>query len=115
METEPGILSRLSEVVAERKTNPPERRSYVVTLLEGGVEAIGAKVREEAEEAVEAAAEPGEDGRAHLVREVADLVFHSVVLLGHRDLGWSDVEAELERRFGTGGHEEKARRGGGDA
>ncbi len=50
---------------------------------------------EEAAEVVEAADEPGDAGRKHLVKEVADLVFHTAVLLAHRDLAWSEVEAEL--------------------
>ena len=45
-------------------------------------------------------------------REAADLVFHTMVMLGYRDIPWAAVEAELARRFGIGGHEEKAARGG---
>ena len=108
---ESSILPALMAVIADRKANPPAERSYVVSLLQGGVPRIGAKIAEEAGEVVAAAAEPGPDGRAHLVHEVADLVFHTLVLLGHRDIAWGDVEAELARRFGTGGHAEKERRG----
>jgi phosphoribosyl-ATP pyrophosphohydrolase len=107
----PSILTALEAVIAERKANPPAQRSYVVTLLEGGVPTIGAKVVEEAAEVVEAADEPGDDGRAHLVREVADLIFHAMVLLGHRGVALAEVEAELARRFGIGGIEEKEARG----
>ncbi len=71
---------------------------------------IGAKVLEEAAEVVEAAGEPGDAGREHLVKEVADLVFHALVMLGHRDADWSDVEAELGRRFGVSGLVEKESR-----
>jgi phosphoribosyl-ATP pyrophosphohydrolase len=105
------MIGRLEQVIADRRRNPPAgRKSYVASLLEGGVTAIGAKVTEEAAETVEAAAEPGEAGRAHLVREVADLVFHTLVLLAHRDVAFAEVEAELARRFGIGGFEEKASR-----
>ncbi len=108
---EESILNALMSVIAERRDRPPrERTSYVVSLLQGGVPAIGAKVTEEAVEVVEAAGEPGDEGRAHLVREAADLVFHTMVLLGHRHIGWNEVEAELARRFGIGGFEEKAAR-----
>lgn len=107
---EPSIVPKLLEVIAERKANPPER-SYVVSLLRGGVPKIGAKITEEAAEVVEAAAEPGDDGRAHLVHEVADLLFHTLVLLGHAEIPWSDVEAELARRFGVSGIDEKEARG----
>ena len=107
----PSILTALEAVIADRKANPPSKRSYVVKLLEGGVPAIGAKIIEEAAEVVEAADEPGDDGRAHLIREVADLFFHTLVLLGHRDIPLAEVEAELGRRFGIGGIEEKESRG----
>lgn len=108
---EPSILTALEAVIAERKANPPAKRSYVVKLLDGGVPAIGAKVVEEAAEVVEAADESGEAGRAHLIREAADLLFHTLVLLARRDVALADVEAELGRRFGIGGIEEKEARG----
>ena len=74
---------------------------------------IGAKITEEAGEVVAAAAEPGDAGRAHLVHEVADLIFHTLVLLGLHDIPWADVEAELARRFGVSGIAEKEARGQG--
>jgi phosphoribosyl-ATP pyrophosphohydrolase len=108
---ESSILTALMGVIAERKARPPAERSYVVSLLDGGVPKIGAKITEEAGEVVEAASEPGPEGREHLVREVADLVFHSMVLLGLKDVPWADVEAELARRFGISGIVEKESRG----
>jgi phosphoribosyl-ATP pyrophosphohydrolase len=108
--SEPSIVSSLWGVIAARKANPPAERSYVVSLLQAGVPRIGAKIVEEAGEVVSAAAEPGEAGRAHLVHEVADLIFHTLVLLGHRDIPWSDIEAELSRRFGVSGITEKESR-----
>ena len=104
------IWTDLEQVIAERKAAAETRKSYVATLLAGGVGVIGAKVVEEAAEVVEAAGETGDDGRSHLVREAADLVFHTLVLLAHREVGWAEVEAELARRFGVGGHVEKAAR-----
>ena len=102
-----SIMSALMDVIAERKSNPPEGRSYVVDLMRGGVGKIGAKIVEEAIEVVEAGDEPGEAGAEHLVKEVADLVFHAAVLLGYRELPWSAVEDELARRFGISGITEK--------
>lgn len=102
-----SIMSALMDVIAERKSNPPEGRSYVVDLMSGGVGKIGAKIVEEAIEVVEAGDEPGEAGGEHLVKEVADLVFHTAVLLGYRELSWSAVEDELARRFGISGIAEK--------
>ncbi len=105
------ILSELEAVIAERKSRPPGERSYVVSLLQGGVPKIGAKITEEAEEVVEAAGEPGEEGRVHLVREAADLIFHTLVMLGYRDVALAEVETELGRRFGISGIDEKEARG----
>jgi phosphoribosyl-ATP pyrophosphohydrolase len=103
-------MSDLMSVIAERKANPQSETSYVARLMSGGIPRIGAKILEEAAEVVEAGEEPRDAGRQHLVKEVADLVFHSLVLLGYRDLHWNDVEAELGRRFGVSGIVEKAAR-----
>ena len=105
-----SILNALMEVIAERKRNPTAERSYVVSLLQAGLSKIGSKITEEAAEVVEAGGESGEEGEAHLIREVADLVFHTMVLLGYHDLPWSAVEAELARRFGLSGLVEKESR-----
>jgi phosphoribosyl-ATP pyrophosphohydrolase len=97
------------QVIADRKANP-SASSYTSALLAGGVAGIGAKVTEEAAEVVEAAGEPGETGREHLVREAADLLYHLLVLLALRETGLAEVELELARRFGVSGLEEKASR-----
>ena len=96
-------------VIESRRSAAPES-SYTATLLAGGVERIAAKILEEAGEAVEAAREEGEPGRAHLVREAADVLYHLLVLLASRGASLADVEAELARRFGISGHDEKAAR-----
>ncbi|MBW2423494.1 MAG: phosphoribosyl-ATP diphosphatase [Deltaproteobacteria bacterium] len=102
------ILDRLFEIVSARRDARPQG-SYVVTLLEGGWEAMAAKVREEAEEVVVAAREEGDDALAH---EVADLLFHVWVLMASCEVAPERVYSELSRRFGVGGHEEKAARSG---
>jgi phosphoribosyl-ATP pyrophosphohydrolase len=107
---ESSIMKALMDVISDRKNKPPGEPSYVVSLLRGGVDKIGAKIVEEAAEVVEAGHELGDPGREHLVKEVADLVFHTAVLLAHRDLAWSDVEAELAKRFGISGITEKQSR-----
>jgi len=103
-------MSSLMALIADRKANPPAERSYVVSLLNSGDAKILGKIAEEAVEVIAAGSEPGEEGRTHLVREAADLVFHALVLLGRHDVAWSDVEAELARRFGTSGITEKESR-----
>jgi len=108
--TKSSIMSDLMSVIADRKRDPQAEKSYVASLMKGGISRIGEKVIEEAVEVVEAGHEPGDPGREHIVKEVADLVFHAMVLLGYRDLHWDDVEAELGRRSGISGIAEKAAR-----
>jgi phosphoribosyl-ATP pyrophosphohydrolase len=103
------ILARLMAVIEDRKSQPSEK-SYTSKLLAGGVAKIGEKIGEEAAEVVEAAGEAGEEGRQHLVREAGDLIYHLLVMLAHRDVRLEEVEAELARRFGISGLEEKASR-----
>jgi phosphoribosyl-ATP pyrophosphohydrolase len=111
MNQESSVMRALMKVIQERKSREPGEQSYVVELMRGGVAKIGGKIVEEAAEVVEAGDEPGDAGREHLVKEVADLVFHAMVLLGYRDATWEDVESELGRRFGISGIVEKESRG----
>jgi phosphoribosyl-ATP pyrophosphohydrolase len=104
------ILDRLFGVILQRRRERPSG-SYVVRLLEGGDEAIAAKLREESEEVIEAAASRDAD---HTAREIADLLFHTWVLMAAADVTPESVYAVLEERFGTGGLIEKARRGQAD-
>ncbi|MAG29885.1 MAG: phosphoribosyl-ATP diphosphatase [Deltaproteobacteria bacterium] len=100
------ILDRLFEIVTARRDERPEG-SYVVSLLDGGWEAIASKVREEAEEVVVAAQQEEDEAVAH---EAADLVFHLWVLLASRGIEPGDVYRKLAGRFGVGGLEEKSSR-----
>lgn len=104
-----SILGKLMAVIEDRKRNPPAK-SYTTSLFNGGVTKIGAKITEEAAEVVEAAGEPGDEGRKHLIYESADLIYHLFVLLGHKEIALGEVEAELARRFGISGIDEKAAR-----
>ncbi len=103
-------LARLMKTLAERADRLPEG-SYTTKLLQGGLAKIGDKIREEADELIEAAAEPGGEGREHFVYEAADLVYHTLVLLAWRGVDLDEVVAELARREGTSGLDEKASRG----
>ncbi|WP_337176391.1 phosphoribosyl-ATP diphosphatase [Paludisphaera sp.] len=105
-----SVMTELMAVIAERKAGATGQTSYVKKLMDGGVATIGGKIVEEAAEVVEAGDEPGDAGRQHLVKEVADLVFHAAVMLGYHDIPWDDVEAELRRRTGVSGLVEKASR-----
>jgi phosphoribosyl-ATP pyrophosphohydrolase len=106
----PSILNRLMAVIEERRADL-SARSYTTSLLKGGVDKIGAKILEEANEVVEAARETTDDHREHVIHEAADLIYHLFVLLGYSDVSLQDVEAELARRFGVSGLDEKASRG----
>lgn len=99
-------LERLAAVLESRKAADPGS-SYVAGLYAKGLDAILKKIGEEATETVMAA----KDGVPEkLIHEVADLWFHTLVLLAHQGLGPADVLAELDRRFGLSGLEEKALR-----
>lgn len=101
-----NILRRLGEVIAARKQADPES-SYVASLFAKGQDAVLKKVAEEAAETLLAA----KDGdKLHIVRETADLWFHCLILLAWHGLGPDDVLAELRRREGTSGIEEKRSR-----
>ena len=103
------ILDRLSQTIQSRLT-ADTGTSYVASLAAKGHDAILKKVAEEAAETLLAS----KDGdKLHLIREVADLWFHCMVLLAWHDASPADVLGELERREGTGGLAEKnARRQG---
>lgn len=103
-------LVRLMETLRDRAETRPAG-SYTTKLLEGGIEKIGGKIREEADELIEAAAEGGKEGRDHFVYEAGDLVYHTLVLLAWRGVDLEEVAAELARREGTSGLAEKASRG----
>jgi phosphoribosyl-ATP pyrophosphohydrolase len=110
MSEELTVFERLMAVIQDRKANPPAR-SYTTTLFQGGIDRIGCKVMEEAAEVVRAARQAESPAaRGQLLGEAADLLYHLFVLLGYRDVPLSDVEAELARRFGVSGLDEKASR-----
>src|SRR5205085_1855838 len=102
-------LDELERTIAER-IGDPSSKSYTTQLINGGVEAIGAKIVEEAMEVVEAAGEAGDTGRQHFIREVGDLIYHLMVLIRQQNCSFGDVESELARRAGVSGLEEKASR-----
>lgn len=100
------ILTRLEATIAERRNGDPSA-SYVAKLSAKGVPKIAQKVGEEAVESVIAAMA---DDRAGLVGEAADLIFHLMILLAAKDVPLTEVLAELQRREGVSGIDEKAAR-----
>ena len=100
------VLQRLQAVLAERRGAAPDS-SYVASLYAKGTDGICKKIAEEAAETIMAAKDGDE---VHLVKEVTDLWFHSMVLLAHFGVGVDDVAAEFMRREGFSGIEEKKNR-----
>jgi phosphoribosyl-ATP pyrophosphohydrolase len=105
--TDESILRRLGETLAARKAGDPSA-SYVASLFAKGENAILKKIAEEAAETV--LASKGGD-KLHLVKETADLWFHTLVMLAWHDIKPEDVLAELKRREGVSGIDEKKSRG----
>jgi phosphoribosyl-ATP pyrophosphohydrolase len=118
------VLDRLMAQIHERVQSLPEG-SYTTKLIQGGVEKIASKIREESGELIEAADKHHDllkrpvhaasaeldDSRKHLVHEACDLIYHVWVLLGSQGVSVDDLRTELERREGTSGLEEKRQRG----
>ena len=107
-----ALLGRLAEVIEQRRSAADPQASYVARLFAKGADAMLKKVGEEATEVVIAA----KDGdREQIVHEVADLWFHCLVMLSWHGVPLGEVLAELERREGRSGLDEKASRTKGNA
>tara|TARA_B100001094_G_scaffold169746_1_gene164158 strand:- start:80 stop:409 length:330 start_codon:yes stop_codon:yes gene_type:complete len=106
-----GVIENLSRTIETRLDAQP-KESYVASLHAKGTNKIIEKVSEETTELLIAAKDIDKtpEGAQHLVDEVADLWFHSMVLLAHLNVKPDDVLTVLEGRFGESGHQEKARR-----
>jgi phosphoribosyl-ATP pyrophosphohydrolase len=100
------ILKKLTETLEDRKKDDPTK-SYTASLYRDGLEAILKKVNEEAFETI-IAARQGDN--KELIHEVADLWFHTLVLMAHKNLSAEDILNELAKREGTSGIEEKENR-----
>jgi phosphoribosyl-ATP pyrophosphohydrolase len=112
-----AVLARLTRVIESRlpARGGDPAASYVARLLAKGPDAFLKKIGEEATEVVMAAKDaqygpPDADGKARLVAEMADLWFHGMVALAYYGCRAADVTAELARREGLSGLEEKAQR-----
>ena len=108
------ILDALYQVLLTRKNTAGEE-SYVASLYEKGSPKIAEKILEEAQEFIDEALlldqNPDDaDTKKNIRSEAADLLFHLTVMLAHHNISPTEVFDVLERRFGTSGHAEKARR-----
>jgi phosphoribosyl-ATP pyrophosphohydrolase/phosphoribosyl-AMP cyclohydrolase len=100
------VVARVADVIATRRRERPEK-SYVVSLLDAGMTKINGKIVEESGELTEALLEKD---AAHTAHEAADLIFHTLVGLEAAGVPIDAVFAELRRRFGISGIDEKASR-----
>jgi phosphoribosyl-ATP pyrophosphohydrolase len=100
------IIQSVYKVILERKANPSEN-SYTASLMTKGIDKILKKVGEEAAELI-IAGKGGE--RQEIVHETADLIFHTLVLLAFHGIDPEEIYAELRRRFGVSGLDEKSSR-----
>ncbi len=103
------IVDRLYHVILEKKDGDPQK-SWTAKLFKKGENTILKKVAEEAAELCFAIKDKNKE---EVVYEAADLLYHALVALAYADVSPHLVRAELERRFGTSGIEEKAKRGDG--
>ena len=100
------ILSTLEKILEQRKSATSDK-SYVASLYNQGTDKILDKISEESAEVIKAAQDEGND---KIIHEVADLWFHTLVLLRHKNISIKEIETELILRFGISGHTEKATR-----
>ena len=106
-----SVLDELTQILAQRKAGDPEA-SYVASLHAKGLNKILEKVGEEATEVILAAkdAQHNASGKEEVVKETADLWFHTMVMLSELNLTPQQVLDELAKRLGISGHDEKASR-----
>lgn len=100
------ILQTLMDILESRKTASPDT-SYVSSLYQKGLDAVLKKIGEESAETIIAAKNGEQDA---LIYELADLWFHTLVLMSHQGIHPDQVLSELQRRLGVSGLEEKASR-----
>ena len=109
------ILSELDKVLEARKQESPDA-SYVASLYHKGLDQILKKIGEEATETVMAAKDVAQsEDKNPLIYEIADLWFHTLVLLSQQGSSSDAILLELQKRFGLSGHEEKANRSKNDS
>ena len=107
-----NIIDELTEILEQRKA-ASAKKSYVANLHAQGINKILEKVGEEAIETIIAAKDHDkaiDQSKEAVIHETADLWFHTLVLLRHKNISIKEIETELIRRFGVSGHTEKAAR-----
>ena len=107
----PDVLKKLDAVLQQRKQQADPKESYVASLHNQGLNKILEKIGEEATETIIAAKDAERSGsKQELIKETADLWFHSLILLSHLEENYTSVLTELENRFNLSGLKEKEQR-----
>jgi len=101
-----NILATLEQILEQRKSASADS-SYVSSLYSKGTDQILKKIAEEAAEVIMATKEGDSD---KIIHEVADLWFHTMILLRHQNIAFNDIEKELMHRYGVSGLTEKLNR-----
>ena len=109
MENQYSVIDQLFHTILERKRDGNSSKSYTAKLLQGGANKILKKVIEESGEFALAVKDKDEK---EIIYEASDLLYHSLVALAYSDVNPDKIKAELKKRFGIGGLEEKASRNG---
>ena len=99
-------FDRVYDVILKRKQSSPDK-SYVAYLMDNGTDMILKKICEESAEVIIAAKN---ENKTEQIHELADLLFHMLVLMGHNGITLTDISQELEKRFGQSGFDEKSNR-----
>ena len=103
------FLQKLFDLIEERKGSNSQD-SYAKSLFEAGSKKINEKVLEETLELLEATSDTSTTKKEKVIHEAADWWFHTFILLSNENINLEEIIAELESRFGTSGHIEKASR-----
>ena len=106
IKSDAAVLDRLYSVIQGRKAHPLHD-SYVASLFVKGTAKMHAKIAEESVELIEASQKATREG---IIHETADLIFHTMVLLGQWEIGLDEIYGELERRWVVSGIKEKESR-----
>ncbi|MDX1968141.1 MAG: phosphoribosyl-ATP diphosphatase [Planctomycetaceae bacterium] len=104
-----SLIAQLAAVIRQRNAERPAG-SYTAELLQAGHATISTKVIEEAYELIATVGEDEEPNRAEVAHEAADVIYHLLVFLEAAGVDWTNVERELQMRFGVSGLAERARR-----
>ncbi len=101
------IIKDVFRIIEKRLAEGDPEKSYVAKLKKDGIEKILKKINEETTELIVSSISGGKE---KITYEAVDLIFHTLVLLAYKEIGFDEIEKEFEKRFGISGLEEKKQR-----